>query len=346
LGDMVWNCAATGIGSLPHQDPRRAVDLLLSHLQEVPYWPQLPALGFGENMYAQFSTCLPGVRIDERRKRIMVDLSDYDPEEFYMAVVSEDVEHFSHPKQNFHGLYALLDAAKGRRFKAVKGQVTGPVSAGLQVFDQNGKAAIYDEAYGEIIRRNLNMQAKWQAQKLRELTNRPIIFLDEPSLTLIGTPFASVSQRQVVAWIDEVLEGVNAIKGLHCCGNTDWPLVLSTDIDLLSFDAYNYAHTVSLFPQEISAFLESGGSLGWGLIPNMEEQIPKETVGTLLHRFEGYMDMLFRKGMNLDLVLERSLITPQCGLGGLDVPKAERVLELLNGTVDAIRARYRLGGMS
>jgi len=133
---------------------------------------------------------------------------------------------------------------------------------------------------------------------------------------------------------------------VHCCGNTDWPLVLSTSIDLLSFDAYNYAHTVSLLPREVTAFLDRGGSIAWGLIPNMEDQIAKETVGTLLKRFESYMDNLYRKGMDLDLLLERSMITPQCGLGGLDETNAERVLELLNGTVDAIRQRYRLGDMS
>ena len=343
---MAWNCAATGIGSLPHKDPRKAMELVLSRMGEVPYWPQLPGLGFGENMYAQFSTMLPGVDVDTRRNKITVDLGDYDPEAFYTAVVTDDVDHFAHPRENFHGLYALLDSTKGRRFAAVKGQVTGPVSAGLQIMDRNGKAALYDDAYGEIIRRNLNMQAKWQARKLREVSDRPIIFLDEPSLTLIGTPFASVSQRQVVEWTDEVLEGVDAIKGLHCCGNTDWPLVLSTSIELLSFDAYNYAHTVSLFPREVSAFLERGGAIAWGLIPNMEDQIAKETVGTLLQRFEGYMDMLYRKGMDLDLLLERSLITPQCGLGGLDEANAERVLDLLNGTVEAIRQRYRLGGLA
>jgi len=343
---MVWNCAATGIGSFPHKDPKEAIDLMLSCMQEVPYWPQLPSLGFGENMYAQFSTRLPGVKVDGRKKRLTVDLNDYDPEMFYTAVVSDDVEHFFHSKQNFHGLYALLEAAKGKKFRAVKGQVTGPVSVGLQILDLNGKPAIYDEAYGEIIRRNLNMQAKWQVKKLREISDRPMLFLDEPSLTLIGTPFASISQRQVVEWINEVLDGVDAVKGLHCCGNTDWPLVLSTNIDVLSFDAYNYAHTVSLFPKEVTVFLERGGSIAWGLIPNMEDQIAKETVGTLLKRFEDYMDMLFRKGMDLDLILERSLITPQCGLGGLDVPNAERVLELLNGTVEAIRQRYRLGNMS
>ncbi|MCX6650528.1 MAG: hypothetical protein NT131_02570 [Methanomassiliicoccales archaeon] len=343
---MAWNCAATGIGSLPHKDPAEAVELVLSRMEEVPYWPQLPSLGFGENMYAQFSTRLPGVKVDAHWKRISVDLDDYDPEEFYIAVVSEDVGHFAHAPQDFHGLYALLAAVKGKRFKAVKGQVTGPVSAGLQVLDQNGKPALYDEAYGEIIRRNLNMQAKWQVAKLKEVTDRPLLFLDEPSLTLVGTPFVSLSPKQVVDWIDEVLDGVDALKGLHCCGNTDWPLVLSTKIDVLSFDAYNYAHTVSLFPQEISAFLERGGAIAWGLVPNMEEHIAKETVGTLLGRFEKALDELSRKGLDPELVLERSLITPQCGLGGLDVAQAEKVLELLNGTVAAVRERYDLGGMS
>lgn len=343
---MAWNCAATGIGSFPHIDPDKAVNLMMSSMREVPYWPQLPALGFQENMYAQYCTRLPGVKVDVHRKKITVDLNDYDPEEFYTAVVSDDVEHFAHDKNSFHGLYAMLDQFKGRKLKAVKGQVTGPVSTGLQVLDQNGKPAIYDEAYGEIIRRNLNMQAKWQAKKLREVSDRPIMFLDEPSLTLIGTPFASVSQRQVVEWVDEVLDGVDAIKGLHCCGNTDWPLVLSTSIDLLSFDAYNYAHTVALFPNEVTAFLERGGSIAWGLIPNMEDQIAKESVASLLQRFEGYIDMLARKGINVDLLLERSLITPQCGLGGLDEGRAERVLQLLNGTVEAVRQRYGLGDMA
>ncbi len=343
---MAWNCAATGIGSLPHKDPQKALDIVTASMSEVPYWPQLPALGFGENMYAQFSFTLPGAKVDSHRKRITVDLNDYDPETFYTAVVTDDVEHFAHTKDHFQGLYALLDKYKGRKIPAVKGQVTGPVSAGLQILDHNGKAAIYDEAYGEIIRRNLNMQAKWQARKLKEISDRPVLFLDEPSLTLIGTPFASISQRQVVEWTDEVLEGVDAIKAMHCCGNTDWPLLLSTSIDMLSFDAYNYAHTVSLFPREVSAFLDRGGSIAWGLIPNMEDQIARETVGSLLQRFEKYMDMLYRKGMDLDLILERSLITPQCGLGGLDEPNAERVLELLTGTVEAIRQRYRLGGMA
>ena len=43
-------------------------------------------------MYAQFSYTLPGARVDPHKKRITVDLNDYDPEAFYTAVVTDDVE--------------------------------------------------------------------------------------------------------------------------------------------------------------------------------------------------------------------------------------------------------------
>ena len=44
------------IGSLPHTDPSKAVDLVLEKLTSIPFWPQLPNRGFSENMYAQYAT--------------------------------------------------------------------------------------------------------------------------------------------------------------------------------------------------------------------------------------------------------------------------------------------------
>ncbi len=49
----------TGVGSLPHEDPERAVRAVLSGCPAIPYWPQLPRRTFLENMYIQFGAGLP-----------------------------------------------------------------------------------------------------------------------------------------------------------------------------------------------------------------------------------------------------------------------------------------------
>ena len=341
---MDWNCLPTCIGSLPHLRPEQAVDLMLRHLRRIPFWPQLPAMGFEENMYAQYATHLPGVNIDVRAKRMTVDLERYDPERFYEAVLGEDLHHFEYPRSCFHGLYHLLeDRELPKEAFCLKGQVTGPISMGLQILDQTGKSVLYDEAYSEMLRKNLNLLMRQQEFMLREKFPRTLMFMDEPSLSLVGTPFAAVSRENVIAWINEVFEGVKSFKALHCCGNTDWPMVLSTDIDILSFDAYNYGYTISLFPEEVRRFLARGGAIAWGIVPNDEENLGSMTTPLLVDRLEQEISALSAKGIPMRELLESSLITPQCGLGPLnDEGLAEKALHLLVETSDAIRARHAL----
>lgn len=339
---MAWNCAPTCIGSLPFTDPVRSLDEIMSRLSEIPYWPQLPARGFQENMYAQYAANLPGAVIDGKEKRVTVDLGNYDPEDFYNRIINDDVDSFAYPEGSFSGFYELMRRQLPKGAAAVKGQVIGPVSAGLQIVDQNGRPVIYDEAYGEIVRRNLNMCVRWQERQLHKLSDRVIIFLDEPSLSLIGTPFASVSGENVISWIDEVFEGVRSIRGLHCCGNTDWPMVLSTSVELLSFDSYNYGFSVSLYPGQLDAFLNRGGTLSWGLVPTMSHRLETETVDSLLVRFDSTIDELVGKGLNREMLLRQSIITPQCGLGGLAEEETLHVLDLLVGVSEAIRSKNGL----
>ncbi|MGD1059948.1 MAG: hypothetical protein ABR879_00615 [Methanomassiliicoccales archaeon] len=327
---------------MPHKDPAKAVDLILRHLRRTPFWPQLPAMGFGENMYAQYAFRLPGAVVDEEGRRITVDLTTFEPERFYEAVVSDEVGYFEHPKEQFHGLYELLSRTLPRESVAIKGQVTGPVSLGLQIFDQNGKSIIYDDAYSEIVRRNVNLCLRWQESKLREKFGRTIMFVDEPSLSLVGTPFAAISSEQVRTWIDESVEGLKGQTGLHCCGNTDWSTVLSAEIDILSFDAYEYGHTISLYPSDVTSFLDRGGTIAWGIVPNREETLRQETLGSLLERLNGSIDRLVSKGVPRKKIVESSLVTPQCGLEGLDEGTSEDAVRMLVSLSDEFRRRNDL----
>ena len=58
---------ATAIGSLPHTDPEKALDVILSAIPEAPIWPQLPKLGLREQMEIQYSEGLPRVVIEEAK---------------------------------------------------------------------------------------------------------------------------------------------------------------------------------------------------------------------------------------------------------------------------------------
>ncbi|MGD0056249.1 MAG: hypothetical protein ABSB83_00125 [Methanomassiliicoccales archaeon] len=316
--------------------------MIIGHDGLLPFWPQLPARGFTENMYAQYSTHLPGIRIDAAKKRITVDLRDYDPEKFYTSVVSEKVDDFSYPKDSFSGFYEFVSRSLPIGVKAVKGQVTGPISTGLQIFDTDGRPVIYDETYNEIIRKNLNMMARWQENVLRSKCSNTIMFIDEPSLSLLGTPFASISWDDAVKWINEVLSGLKSWKAIHCCGNTDWPRLMTTDIDVLSFDAYNYAYTVALYPNEVERFLKRGGSLAWGIVPNNEDGMRDETVRSLVEQAVSSFEMLTEKGIDKDILVRNSLITPECGLGGVDESLSGKILETLLAVSRGLREKYWL----
>ena len=215
---MDWNFATTLIGSLPFANSIDSVDITLDGRVACPSWPQLPTRGINESMYVQTGAYLPGLKIDG--DKIIVDLNDYDPTEAYTAILSDDIDHFIHPPELYEGMYEILNRDLSK-YDAVKGQVTGPISEGLQILDKNSRPVIYDESYSEIVRKTVNMMAKWQARRLSMSNNNVIIFFDEPSLSILGTPFASISDDQARAWINESMDGVDAFRGIHCCGNTN-----------------------------------------------------------------------------------------------------------------------------
>jgi methionine synthase II (cobalamin-independent) len=116
--------------------------------------------------------------------------------------------------------------------------------------------------------------------------------------------------------------------------------LLSTPLDILSFDAYNYGYTIALYPEEVKAFLERGGVIAWGIVANDERDLKGETVKSLIDRLEEGMAALDRKGVNFRLQTERCLVTPSCGLDSLSEEAAAWALELLAGVSKELRKRY------
>ncbi|MBW1645401.1 MAG: methionine synthase [Deltaproteobacteria bacterium] len=345
-------CRPVGIGSLPHRQVDAAVELIGKTLPTMPFWPQLPNHGYLENMYAQYGEQFPGLVIDREKEQLYVDLAAADfprqLEKFYELVMAGDPAPFAISDAYAAGLRPALEFFRrpenAGRLKLIKGQVTGPISFGLTVTTADRKSIIYNDTLAEVLVQQLLMKARWQEELFRQFfPGLPtMIFFDEPYMVSFGTAFCALARESVVAMLNEVFAGLAGLSGVHCCGNTDWSLLLATGVDVLNFDAYEYVDNLFLYRDELGAFLERGGCLAWGIVPTSEAAW-REDVDSLCRRFTGYLDELAAGGFDRELLLARSFITPSCGCGSLPVPLAEHILQLTSELAARIRDVYDLG---
>jgi len=149
-----------------------------------------------------------------------------------------------------------------------------------------------------------------------------------------------LSREQVSAMLDEVFAGLSGLKGCHCCGNTDWSLILGTRADIINFDAYAYGETLALYPDAVKAFFKRGGAVAWGIVPNTAEALAGETVASLKDRLDEAMAPFPRIGIDYPDLLRHALITPCCGLAPLPSDDAaEQALALLRELSQTLRRK-------
>ena len=340
MPDTKFGCLPTIIGTMPHTDPEAACSQILHYLKDIPAWPQLPGRSYKENMNVQFSEGFPGAVA--RDNGILIDRSldlQTPLEKLYRAYLENDASQFPVSPDYAAGLHTFLTIPNLSPL-AVKGQITGPVTWGLTVTDNDGRPIMYDDILGDAVPKFLRLKAAWQEQELRRISPNTIIFVDEPYMASFGSVAMNLSKEKVVSLLDEVFGGVSGLKGVHCCGNTDWSVLLETSVDIVSFDAYNYAESLSLYSDDVKDFVSNAGAIAWGIVPNSEEALARESAASLKDRLEEAMAPFTRDGIRFRELLERGLLTPSCGLANMKEETAARVLELLAELSEMIRKRY------
>jgi methionine synthase II (cobalamin-independent) len=298
-------------------------------------------------MYVQYSTSLPAIKVDEVRERVYFDTSDDITgalEQFYSSYLAEDIAAFRLDPDYATGFYTLLDVLDVDSDGWVKGQVTGPISFGLTVTDQDLRPSLYHDQLADAIVKNMACNARWQIRELRSFRPNVILFVDEPYLAAFGSAFISLERQQAVTILNEVFAAIHqegALAGVHCCANTDWSVLLATTVDILNLDAYGYLENLALYPAELRAFLDRDGLIAWGIVPNCEEIYATTPEGLARRLYQG-LELIQNKadarGLDLTVseLIRQSLITTSCGLGPATVPVAEQALEILTATGEII----------
>ncbi|MFP3895591.1 MAG: hypothetical protein ACLFV5_01970 [Anaerolineales bacterium] len=329
------------IGGLPYKDPEAAWQAILERFPHIPNWPQLPRRHRHENMYVQFSERFPGISIGERIRVVSGDALSEGLKRLYLAYLEDDLDYGRMSAPYAAGLDLLRrgEVSFPRTPVALKGEVTGPISWGLTVVDETQRPILYEEVLADAVSKHLRLKAAWQEREIRKKAPESIMIINEPYMASFGSSFVSLSQSQVVKLLVEVFTDLEGLKGVHCCGNADWGLILRTPIDLISFDAYEYMENLSLYAEEIDDFLQAGGMMAWGIVPAGVAS-ENETAETLVARLHEGIEQLVEAGVSEEAILQRGFVTPSCGLGSLAPRLVDHILDLTVAVSREMRARH------
>lgn len=336
----------TGIGSVPFRDIDATCRKILEDLPEIPFWPQFVKRSFLEDMIVQPSEALPLLKIRENERSLLVSEDNRESElvTFYERFLAEDIDHFAISREYAPGLYTLLELIAlqaGHNGGYVKGQSVGPVTFAAGAKDLEGKSLFHDPELLEAMVKGLSIKALWQVRRLSTSGRKPIIFLDEPYLSGFGSAFSPIERHQVIDLLGTVItylrEKSDALIGIHCCGNTDWAMLLEAGPDIINFDAYEYMDYFLLYKDDIIRFLEQDGIVAWGIIPT-SNSMKNESVEDLFAKLKEGLSRLHQWGVDSELLAQRSILTPACGMGTMPPEEAKRGLDLLSRLSKKCRA--------
>ena len=335
-----FNFFATGIGSVPFQDIEATCLGILEHFPSIPFWPQFVKRSYLEDMNIQYSEGLPLLEIREEKRSLVISGESNAESElvaFYEHFFAQDIDYFSISRSYAPGLYALLeliDHGVEHDGPYIKGQTVGPVTFAAGIMDLNGKPVLHNAELLEAMVRGLAIKALWQVRELSKSGRKPIIFLDEPYLSGFGSAFSSIQRQEVIdilrTVIDYLRENSDTLIGIHCCGNTDWPMIIEAGADIINFDAFGYMDHLLLYRDDIVRFLKGGGTVAWGIVPT-SNFTGEETIEDLFSRLEEGLGHVHKWGIDPDMLAKRSILTPACGMGTMTPETAQKGFDLLSG---------------
>lgn len=349
---------ALAIGSLPHTDLESAMELVKKDFDKIPFWPQLSKINKNEDMIFQFLENMPSFFIDENTGKSYLETESdkffEDVEQFFedYEEITADINCDKINKYAINSSCAFpefIKIVKDTKPDFAKGQIVGPFTLATTLVDKSGKCAFYDETLKEIITKTLCLKALWQIKEIKCASpeTTPIIFIDEPSISQLGTSaYITISNDEVIEMIKEIsdiIQSNGAMSAIHCCGKCDWNVPITAGVDIINLDAYSFAENLSLFRKDLKPYLEQGKKIAWGVVPTLHPEILEKTdLNEMIAVFEKAVKYLTKKGIDEKIIIENSIITPSCGAGALSTELAEKAMDLTKKLSETHKERYKV----
>ncbi|GAA4619612.1 methionine synthase [Saccharopolyspora hordei] len=328
MTDAPWGPGiATTIGSMPGTDPVEAARTVVGELPDLTPFPELPGRGVGADVLGRTAGLLVDLAVEVvpsgyrvagrpgRDQQRAVDLLRWDLDAVEQAV-----------------------AEKGAP-RAVKVQAAGPwtLAAGIElprghrVLTDHGALRDFTASLTEGLREHI-------AQVADRTGSRVVVQLDEPVLPAVlagslPTPSGygtvpAVPEPEAQRLLAEVVEPLTAAAGtpvvVHCCASRP-PVALlrRAGAGAIALDASGLGDVSGDLADELGEAWEEGTTLFLGLVPSTE---PADAALRSLAR--PAFDLASRLGFAREVLAERSVPTPTCGLAGATPSWARRAISL------------------
>jgi hypothetical protein len=111
---------------------------------------------------------------------------------------------------------------------------------------------------------------------------------------------------------------------------------------VLSLDVHSNGEIFASYTDSIRRFLDRGGVIVWGMVPTGFEAFEQEDVSSLTERLEGIWKTLWSKGIDRDLMIARSMLSPAtcCLINPDKEHTVERAFAAVNRMADDLKEKY------
>ena len=149
-------------------------------------------------------------------------------------------------------------------------------------------------------------------------------------------------REDVVAHLKEVIDAVHAeggLAGIHCCGNTEWSILVDAGVDILNFDAFGFGETIAMYAAGDEGPPGAGRGYRLGRRADLAGHPGADARDSWWRISRRWRTTWPARALISRSILEQAIITPSCGTGSMEVADAEKVFQTLRLVSQALRAR-------
>jgi hypothetical protein len=309
---------ATGIGSMPGTEPGEASAIVFGELPEFPHLPELPGRGVGADMLGRTAALLVDLAVDLVPSGYRITGCQGHIHRRAVDLLRWDLDAFEEAREN-----------AGAKAQAVKTQFAGPwtLAAGIEL--PRGHRVLTDRGALRDFASSLLAGLETHVADLRARTGAPIVVqFDEPSLPAVlegslSTPSGygtvrSIPEPEARDLLATVIEGAERMTGqpviVHCCdARPPVKLLRSAGAGAQSLDLTLLGGAPASLLDEIGEAWDDDTTFFLGLVRSTD---PGTERPTLHESAMSALRLVDRLGFNREILGQKALPTPACGLAG------------------------------